>query len=60
MLEIGEFMAASGSEEREFMFKVNTCEDKDFFQLHEFIIRKQTSKFSPLSGQPNYGESHCK
>ncbi|KAI5692106.1 hypothetical protein M8J75_006212, partial [Diaphorina citri] len=34
---------------------VNTCEDRDFYQLHEFIIRKQTSKFSPLSGQPNYG-----
>uniref|UniRef100_A0A8D9BP44 Dedicator of cytokinesis protein 3 n=1 Tax=Cacopsylla melanoneura TaxID=428564 RepID=A0A8D9BP44_9HEMI len=53
--EIGEFLAAPGSEEREMFLKVNQCEDRDFYQLHEFIIRKNTSKFSPLSGQPNYG-----
>ncbi|XP_039296231.1 LOW QUALITY PROTEIN: dedicator of cytokinesis protein 3 [Nilaparvata lugens] len=42
-------------EEREFPFRIYQGEDKDFYQLHEFIIKKQSNKFSPLSGQPNYG-----
>lgn len=42
-------------EEKEYSFKVFQCEEKEFFQLHEFIIRKQTSKYSPLSAQQHYG-----
>lgn len=46
----------TGSEGKELTFKVYQSEEKDFFQLHEFIIKKQTSKFNALSGQPNYGK----
>lgn len=42
-------------EEKESTFKVVQGEEKDFFQLHEFIIKKQNNKFSSLQGQPNYG-----
>ncbi|XP_033610429.1 dedicator of cytokinesis protein 3 isoform X2 [Cryptotermes secundus] len=41
--------------EREFTFKVYQGEEKDFHQLHELIIKKQSNKYNPLSGQPNYG-----
>ncbi|XP_046396689.1 dedicator of cytokinesis protein 3 [Ischnura elegans] len=43
------------AEEREFTFRVHTCEEKDFHQLHDLLIRKQGGKYNPLSGQPNYG-----
>ncbi|XP_014256869.1 dedicator of cytokinesis protein 3 isoform X2 [Cimex lectularius] len=55
VLNIGDAVTGSNAEEREFSFKAYQTEDKDFHQLHEFIIRKQTNKYSPLSGQPNYG-----
>ncbi|CAH0555056.1 unnamed protein product [Brassicogethes aeneus] len=42
------------TEEKEFSLKVYQCEEKDFFQLHEFII-KQTGKYNALSGPINYG-----
>ncbi|XP_066992689.2 dedicator of cytokinesis protein 3 [Anabrus simplex] len=45
----------SSSEEREFTFKVYQAEEKDFHQLHELLIKKQSNKYSPLPGQPNYG-----
>lgn len=45
----------SDIEEKEYSFKVFQCEDKEFFQLHEYIIRKQTSKYSLLSAQQHYG-----
>nr|XP_018899728.1 PREDICTED: dedicator of cytokinesis protein 3 isoform X2 [Bemisia tabaci] len=54
VLNIGD-MVTSSNEEKEFTFKVHTCEEKDFYQLHEFIIKKQTNKFNVLPGQPNYG-----
>lgn len=46
----------SSNDEREFTFKVYQGEEKDFHQLHELIIKKQSNKYNPLSGQPNYGE----
>ncbi|XP_065212165.1 dedicator of cytokinesis protein 3 isoform X2 [Planococcus citri] len=46
---------ATSCEEKEYSFKVYQCEDKEFYQLHEYIIRKQTSKYSPLSAQQHYG-----
>ncbi|XP_075236477.1 dedicator of cytokinesis spg [Lycorma delicatula] len=54
ILNIGEMITTS-CEEKEFTFRVHQGEDKDFHQLHELIIKKLTNKFSPLSGQPNYG-----
>lgn len=45
------------NEEKEFTFKVYQGEEKDFHQLHELIIKKQTSKYNILTGQPNYGDS---
>ncbi|CAD7092210.1 unnamed protein product [Hermetia illucens] len=45
------------TEEKEFTFKIFQCEEKDFHQLHELIIKKASGKFSPLNtgGQSNYG-----
>lgn len=43
------------NDERELTFKVYQGEEKDFHQLHELIIKKQSNKYSPFSGQPNYG-----
>lgn len=37
------------------MFKVYQGEDKDFHQIHDLIIRKQSNKFSPVSSQHSYG-----
>ncbi|KAF4516778.1 hypothetical protein B566_EDAN004617 [Ephemera danica] len=48
--------AAPQDLEQEFTFKVFQCEERDFHVLHEFIIRKQSNKYNPLSGgQPNLG-----
>ncbi|XP_066902048.1 dedicator of cytokinesis protein 3 isoform X2 [Halyomorpha halys] len=55
VLNIGEAVTGTNTDEREFSFKAYQAEDKDFHQLHEFIMRKQSNKYSPLSGQPNYG-----
>ncbi|BES96770.1 dedicator of cytokinesis [Nesidiocoris tenuis] len=55
VLNIGEAVTSSNTDEKEFSFKAYQTEDKDFHQLHEFIIRKVTNKYSPLPGQPNYG-----
>jgi hypothetical protein len=52
-----QIVLGSNSDEKELSFKGYQTEDKEFHQLHETIIRKQSNKFSPLSGQPNYGES---
>ncbi|XP_033363791.1 dedicator of cytokinesis protein 3 isoform X1 [Bombus vosnesenskii] len=41
------------TEELEMTFKVCQGEEKEFYQLHEQIIRN--NKCSPLPGQPNYG-----
>ena len=40
--------------EREVTVRLQQTEERDFSQLHELIIR-QASKFSPVSGQGNYG-----
>jgi dedicator of cytokinesis protein 3 len=43
-------------EERESTFKIFSCEEKDFYQLHELIIKKNTSKFNPINTVgSNYG-----
>ncbi|XP_052125383.1 dedicator of cytokinesis protein 4 isoform X2 [Frankliniella occidentalis] len=46
--------SATLGEEREFTIKVFQGEEKDFYQLHELIIKKQSNKYNVLSGQ-NYG-----
>ncbi|XP_066246456.1 dedicator of cytokinesis protein 3 isoform X2 [Euwallacea similis] len=53
---IGDFLTSKSeeNEEKEFSMKVFQGEDKDFHQLHEFIIR-QSGKYSALSGPINYG-----
>uniref|UniRef100_A0AAR5PSM5 Dedicator of cytokinesis protein 3 n=1 Tax=Dendroctonus ponderosae TaxID=77166 RepID=A0AAR5PSM5_DENPD len=53
---IGEFLTSKSedNEEKEISMKVYQGEDKDFHQLHEFIIR-QSGKVSVLSGPINYG-----
>lgn len=47
--------SATLGEEREFTIKVYTGDEKDFYQLPELIIKKQSNKYNLLSGQPNYG-----
>lgn len=53
---LGDFLTskAEDGEEKEISMKVYQGEDKDFHQLHEFIIR-QSGKYSGLSGPINYG-----
>lgn len=47
------------SEEKEQSFKLFQCEEKDFHQLHEMLIRKTSGKFSPINtnGSNTYGIS---
>ncbi|KAJ8929040.1 hypothetical protein NQ314_018309 [Rhamnusium bicolor] len=53
---LGDYLTSKegDTEEKEFSMKVYQGEEKDFHQLHEFII-KQSGKFSALSGHMNYG-----
>lgn len=38
------------SEEKEHSFRLFQCEEKDFNQLHEMLIKKTSGKYSPISG----------
>ncbi|XP_055616289.1 dedicator of cytokinesis protein 3 isoform X2 [Toxorhynchites rutilus septentrionalis] len=55
--EIGQFDQTVESEEKEFSFKIFQCEEKDYHQLHELIIKKASGKFQPInaSTQGHYG-----
>ncbi|XP_045534421.1 dedicator of cytokinesis protein 3 [Papilio machaon] len=57
VLPLADFLRQPGHHpaEREYTFKVYQCEEKDFHQLHDMLIRKQTNKCNILPGQPNYG-----
>ncbi|XP_037298897.1 dedicator of cytokinesis protein 3 isoform X2 [Manduca sexta] len=57
VLPLAEFLKQPGQHpaEKEYTFKVYQCEEKDFHQLHDMLIRKQTNKCNILPGQPNYG-----
>ncbi|CAH2992326.1 unnamed protein product [Chilo suppressalis] len=57
VLPLSEFLRqpSQQSSEKEYTFKVYQCEEKDFHQLHDMLIRKQTNKCNILPGQPNYG-----
>lgn len=41
------------AEEKEHSFKLFTCEEKDFHQLHEMIIKKSSGKYSPINANSN-------
>ncbi|XP_037943777.1 dedicator of cytokinesis protein 3-like [Teleopsis dalmanni] len=47
--DLCQFDSSIESEEREKSFKIFQCEEKDFNQLHELIIKKSNSKFSPIT-----------
>jgi dedicator of cytokinesis protein 3 len=53
---LGEYLSAKegDAEEKELTLKVYQGEEKDFHQLHEFIIR-QSGKYNSLACAPNYG-----
>ncbi|XP_008198391.1 dedicator of cytokinesis protein 3 isoform X2 [Tribolium castaneum] len=53
---LGEYLMPKegDSEEKELNLKVYQGEEKDFHQLHEFIIR-QSGKYNALACAPNYG-----
>lgn len=58
VLNISELLTSQNScstEEKEFTFRVFQTDEKDFCTLHDTLIRKQSSKYSPLSSHPNYG-----
>lgn len=38
------------TEEKEHSFRLYQCEEKDFHQLHEMLIKKTSGKCSPISG----------
>jgi hypothetical protein len=42
-------------DEKRLSEKIYVCDEKDFYQLHDLIIRKVTNKYSPLSNQSSYG-----
>ena len=46
---------AAEAGERELTVRLQQAEERDFWQLHELVIR-QASKASLISGQGNYGE----
>lgn len=41
------------SEEKEHIFRLYQCEEKDFYQLHEMLIKKTSGKYSPINGSGN-------
>ncbi len=43
-------------EDKEFQMKVFSCNESDFPNLHDNIIRKQSSKISIQTAQNNFGE----
>ncbi|XP_055375365.1 dedicator of cytokinesis protein 3 [Condylostylus longicornis] len=47
--EVCQIESTMESEEKEFSFKIYQTEEKDFYQLHELIIKKISGKFSPLN-----------
>ncbi|XP_039431309.1 dedicator of cytokinesis protein 3 isoform X3 [Culex pipiens pallens] len=55
--ELGQFDQTVESEEKEYSFKIFQCEEKDYHQLHELIIKKASGKFQPInaSTQGHYG-----
>lgn len=57
--DLMQFEETIEQEEKEYSFKLFTCEEKDYHQLHELIIKKASGKFSLLNvGGPNtYGLS---
>jgi dedicator of cytokinesis protein 3 len=57
LTDLRQFDCSIEPEERESTFKLFTCDEKDYHQLHEMIIKKQTGKFSPMSvgTGSNYG-----
>lgn len=38
------------SEEKDHSFRLYQCEEKDFYQLHEMLIKKTSGKYSPING----------
>lgn len=58
LTDFKQFDCSMEPEEREVTFKLQTCDEKDYHQLHELIIKKATGKYSPINstGQ-NYGIS---
>ncbi|KAL7022521.1 hypothetical protein ACKWTF_012281 [Chironomus riparius] len=56
--DLRQFDCSLEPEERESTFKLYTCDEKDYYQLHELIIKKATGKFSPITATAsNYGIS---
>lgn len=56
LTDLKQFDCAMEPEEREFTFKIFSCEEKDYHQLHELIIKKTTGKYSPINtAGTNYG-----
>lgn len=49
LTDLKQFDCTMEPEEREATFKIYSCEEKDYYQLHELIIKKATGKYSPLS-----------
>ncbi|XP_052865732.1 dedicator of cytokinesis protein 3 isoform X1 [Anopheles cruzii] len=50
--DIVQFDYSVESEEKEFSFKIFQCEEKDYHQLHELIIKKASGKFQPINASP--------
>lgn len=60
LTDLRQFDCSIELEERESTFKLYTCDEKEYHQLHELIIKKATGKFSPINSTgtgSNYGIS---
>lgn len=56
LTDLKQFDCSMEPEERESTFKIFSCEEKDYHQLHELIIKKATGKYSPINTVgSNYG-----
>ncbi|CAN8017065.1 unnamed protein product [Ixodes persulcatus] len=58
VLEVTSLLRENGSglnREMEHTIKLFVCNESDFHQLHELIIKKMSHKYNMLPGQPNLG-----
>lgn len=49
LTDLKPFDSSMEPEERESTLKIFSCEEKDFYQLHDLIIKKATGKFNPIN-----------
>lgn len=49
LTDLRQFDCSVDPDERESTFKLFSCEEKDFYQLHDLIIKKTSGKYNPIN-----------